>query len=139
MLIGIPSLFLGKHRNDCRPTKEHMLPCLKRKCTQYPVIHTNYSLSNCSYCTISKVRLRNNQTARNVYMWMQKLCDLFRQSYFHVSYRRRIPTTLIWPRQSLGSSRQNTEMATLLNSISFVFKMSFLPQYRVIYIIMITL
>ena len=51
----------------------------------------------------------------------------------HVSYRRRIPATLIWPRQSLGSSCQCTEMATLLNSISFVFKISFLPKYSVIY------
>ena len=56
---------------------------------------------------------------------------LFRQRYFHVSYRRRMPATLIWPRQSIGGSCG--EMATLLNSLSFVFKMSFLPKYRVIY------
>ncbi len=52
---------------------------------------------------------------------------------FQVSYHRRIPATLIWPRQSIGGSCQSTEMATLLNSISFVFKISFLPKYRVIY------
>ena len=45
----------------------------------------------------------------------------------------RIPATLIWPRESLGSSCQSTEMATLLNSISFGFKILFLPKYRVIY------
>ena len=71
----------------------------------------------------SKVRLRNNQTTRNVY----------KQSYFHVSDRRRILATLIWPRESLGSSCQSTEMATLLNSIYFVCKISFLHKYRVIY------
>ena len=26
-------------------------------------------------------------------MWLQQQCDLFRQRYFHVSYRRRIPAT----------------------------------------------
>ena len=35
--------------------------------------------------------------------------------------------------KSLGSSCQSTEMATLLNSIYFVFNISFLPKYRVIY------
>ena len=57
---------------------------------------------------------------------------IFSDSYFHVSYHRRILATLIWPHQSLGSSCQNTEMATLLNSISFVFKISFQPKYRAI-------
>ena len=66
-------------------------------------------------------------------MGMQKQCDLFRQSYFHVSYRRRIPATFICPRQSIGRSCQSTEIATLLKSIYFVFKISFLPKYRVIY------
>ena len=55
------------------------------------------------------------------------------KAYIHVSYRRRIPATLIWPRQSLGSSCQSTEMATLLDSIYFVFTFSFLPKYRVVY------
>ena len=61
------------------------------------------------------------------------ICDIFRQSYFHVSYRRRMPATLMWLRQSTGGSCQSSEMATLLNSLSFVFKISFLPKYRVIY------
>ena len=34
---------------------------------------------------------------------------------------------------SLGSSCQTGKMAALLNSIFFVFKISFLPKYRVIY------
>ena len=42
--------------------------------------------------------------------------------------------TLIWPRRSIGSSCQIGNMAALLNSLFlFVFKMSFLPKYRVIY------
>ena len=39
---------------------------------------------------------------------------IFSDSYFHVSYRRRMPATLIWPRQSIGGSCQSTEMATLV-------------------------
>ena len=65
-------------------------------------------LSSWRHILPSKVRLRNNQTARNV-------------------------STLIWPRKSLASSCQSTEMVTLLNSIYFVFRISFLPKYRVIY------
>ena len=34
---------------------------------------------------------------------------------------------------NIGHSCQRSEMATLLNSLSFVFKISFLPKYRVIY------
>ena len=56
--------------------------------------------------------------------------DLFRLSYFHVSYRRRVPATLNWPRQSLGGSCQSSEMATRLNLLYFVFKNSLLPKYR---------
>ncbi len=61
---------------------------------------------------------------------------IFSDSYFHVSYHRRMPAMLIWSRQSIGGSCQNGEMATLLNSLSlsFVFKISFLPKYRVIYL-----
>ena len=47
--------------------------------------------------------------------------------------RRRNPPMLILPRHSLCRSCQSTDMATLLNSISFVFKISFLPKYCVIY------
>ena len=36
--------------------------------------------------------------------------------------------TLIWPWQSHGGSCQSSEMATLLNSLSFVFKISFLHK-----------
>ncbi len=37
-----------------------------------------------------------------VYKWMQQLCDIFRPSNVHVSYRRRMPATLNWPRQNIG-------------------------------------
>ena len=57
----------------------------------------------------------------------------FRQSNFHVSYRRRIPATLNWPRQSIGGGCQSSEMAALLNSLSFAFTNSFLPKYCVKY------
>ena len=83
----------------------------------------------------SKVRLCNNQTARNVYISTQQQCDLFRQSNFHVSYRRRIPAMLIWPLQSIASGCQSSEMAALLNSLSFAFANSFLPKYRVKYLL----
>ena len=53
---------------------------------------------------------------------------IFSDRAVHVSYRRRIPATLIWPRQSIGGSFQSTEMATRLNFIPFVFKISFLPS-----------
>ena len=44
-----------------------------------------------------------------------------------------MPATLIWPRQSIGGSCQSGNMAALLNSLVFVFKISFLPKYRVKY------
>ena len=81
----------------------------------------------------SKVRLRNNQTTRNVYNGCNNNVIFPDRAIFHVSYHRRIPATLILPRQSLGGSRQSSKMATLLNWSSFVFKISFLPKYRVIY------
>ena len=77
----------------------------------------------------SKVKLCNNQTVRNVYCG----CDIFRLSYFHVSCRRRMPATLIWPRQSIDGSCKNSEMAALFNSLSFAFTNSFLSKYRVKY------
>ena len=49
------------------------------------------------------------------------------------SYRRRIPATLIWPLQSIAGGCQSSEMAALLNSLSFAFANSFLPKYRVKY------
>ena len=79
----------------------------------------------------SNVKLRNNQTEQNVYMWMQQYCDLFRQSNFHVSYRRRMSATLNLPRQSTGGACHSIEMAALLNSLSFVFESLFLPKYCV--------
>ena len=42
-----------------------------------------------------------------------------------------MPATLIWKRRSLGSSCQTGKMAALLKSILFVFKILFLPKYRV--------
>ena len=44
-----------------------------------------------------------------------------------------MPATLIWPPRSLDSSCQTGNMAALLNSLFFVFKISFVPKYRVIY------
>ena len=41
--------------------------------------------------------------------------------------------TVIWLRRSIGSSCQTGKMAALLNSLLFVFKISVLPKYRVIY------
>ena len=45
----------------------------------------------------------------------------------------RMPATLILPRRSLGSSCQTGKMAALLNSLVFLFKISFLPKYPVIF------
>ena len=39
--------------------------------------------------------------------------------------------TLNWPRQSTDCACQSSEMAALLNSLSFVFKNLFLPKYCV--------
>ena len=58
---------------------------------------------------------------------------IFSDSNFHVSYRRRISATLIWPLQSIAGGCQSSEMASLLNSLSFAFANSFLPKYRVKY------
>ena len=69
----------------------------------------------------SKVKLCNNQTVRNVYVWMQQLCDILRQSNFQVSYRRHMPATLNWPRQNIGGACQRSEVAALLNPLSFAF------------------
>ena len=45
----------------------------------------------------------------------------------------RIPATLIWPLQSVAGGCQSSEMAALLNSLSFAFANSFLPKHRVKY------
>ena len=44
-----------------------------------------------------------------------------------------MPATLILPQRSLGCSCQTGNMAALLNSLFFVFKISFLPNYRAKY------
>ena len=44
-----------------------------------------------------------------------------------------MPATLNWPRKSIGGGCQSSEMASLLNSLSFAFTNSFLPKYRVKY------
>ena len=72
-----------------------------------------------------------NETARNVYCGCNNNA-IFSDSYIHVSYRCRMPATLIWPRQSIAGWCQSSEMAALLNSLSFVSKMLFLPKYHVI-------
>ena len=43
------------------------------------------------------------------------IIQLFSKSYFHVSYRRRMPATLARQRLRLGDAPQSSEMATLLN------------------------
>ena len=59
--------------------------------------------------------------------------DLFKKSYFNVSYRRCMPPTLAWRREGLDHACQSGNMAILLTSLLFVFEISFLPQYRVNY------
>ena len=44
-----------------------------------------------------------------------------------------MPATLNSPRQRLGDGCQSSEMAGLLNSLSFAFTNSFLPKYCVKY------
>ena len=61
-------------------------------------------------------------------MWMQQQYDLFKKSYFNVSYRRCMLHTLAWRRAGLGDN-----MAILLTSLLFLFKISFLPKYCVNY------
>ena len=55
------------------------------------------------------------------------------RAIFIFSYRRRIPATLIWPLKSIAGGCQSSEMAALLNSLSFAFANSFLPKYHVKY------
>ena len=57
----------------------------------------------------------------------------FGKSNFHVSYRRRMSATLARQRPRLGDACQRSEMTTLLNSLSFVLKILFLPKYHVKY------
>ena len=60
-------------------------------------------------------------------------------NYFHVSYRRRLSGTLAkqWP--GIGDACQQVKIATLLNSLFFVIKMSFLPNWPTMLNIMIIL
>ena len=97
-------------------------------------------MSSRRYNLPSKVKLCNNQTVRNAHGTSTCVClhcnnnaIFFRHSNFHVSYRRRMPATLNWPRQSIGGGCQSSNMAALLNSLSFAFTNSFLPKYRVKY------
>ena len=53
------------------------------------------------------------------------IIQYFRKSYFHVSYRRRMPGIMAWQRPSLGDPCKSSEMAALLIS----FKMSFLRKF----------
>ena len=66
-------------------------------------------------------------------MWMQQQFDLFKRSYFNVSYRRCMPRTLAWWRAGLDHACQSGNMAILLTSLLFVFEILFLPKYRVNY------
>ena len=81
----------------------------------------------------SKLNLRNNQTVRNV-------CGCNNNAIFSERTIFTFPTgdlyragTLVWQRRSLHDSCQSGKMAALLNSLFFVFKISFLPKYRVKY------
>ena len=87
---------------------------------------TSISLStNCLMCIASEDITVINAELEKIHMW----CSANRLTLNVAS--------LIWPRQSLGSSCQSAEMASLLNSVSFVLTVSFLPtsRYRVIMII----
>ena len=55
---------------------------------------------------------------------------IFSDSYFQVSRRLCMAATLIRPQRSLRSSCEIGKIAALLNSLFFVFKISFLPKYR---------
>ena len=66
-------------------------------------------------------------------MWMQQCYDLFRNNYFHVSYRHHMPCMLICQLVSLGYACKSRKMSALLNSVFFAFKISFLPKYSVKY------
>ena len=44
-----------------------------------------------------------------------------------------MPRTLAWGREGLGHAWQNGNMAILLTSLLFVFKILFLPKYRINY------
>ena len=48
-----------------------------------------------------------------------------RNNYFHVSYRRHMPCLLIWQQVSIGYACKSRNMAALLNSLFFVFKIFF--------------
>ena len=55
------------------------------------------------------------------------------RAIFRFPTGRRIPATLIWPLKSIAGGCQSSEMAALLNSLSFAFANSFLHKYRVKY------
>ena len=57
----------------------------------------------------------------------------FRNRYFHISYSQHMPRTLAREHPGLGDACQSLNMAPLLNSLFLVFKISFLPNYRVKY------
>ena len=57
----------------------------------------------------------------------------YRVIYYDYIVKWCMSATLIWPRRSIGSSCQIGKMAALLNELFFVFNISFLPKYRVIY------
>ena len=75
----------------------------------------------------------NQNSTERLHTCDATIMRFFRQSNFHVSYRRRMPATLNWPRQSIGSGHQSSEMAALLNSLYFAFTNSSLPKYNVKY------
>ena len=73
------------------------------------------------------------QTVGNILHVDATIIRSFSKSYFHISYHRRMPVTLAMQRPGLGDACQSGKMATLLNSLFFVFKISLLPNYPVKY------
>ena len=81
----------------------------------------------------SKLKLRNNQTVGTFTCGCNGNTIFSEITFFHVSYRRHMLCMLILQQVSLGYTCKNRQMAALLNSLFFVFKISFLPKYRVKY------
>ena len=91
-----------------------------------------FVITKAQFAIQNKVMKQPNCTER-LHVDATIMRSFFRQSIFHVSYRGRMPDTSNWPMQRLGNECQSSEMAALLNSLSFAFTNSFLPKYRVKY------
>ena len=67
------------------------------------------NLYTCSISVITETRLHVDAT----------IIRCFRTIQFHVSYRRRMPTTSAWHRSGLVDACQSAKMAPVLNSLFF--------------------